>query len=109
MSFPRVVPLAKRKINKRIRNLVLRGSIIYTVGVAGIGEYFGFWERLNIGLYDNNEHQTFENLKEEDEKVARSLASRGFDKSINATRKFFDEAFVESLPMGIKHVIKDSR
>lgn len=111
MSFPRRVPLAKRKVDYTVRNRVLRAGMAYTVGTALVGEYFGWWDRFDLrDIHSGTEAELcVEQTQREDEKSWGRWGFRMLGRSQEMTKKFADEQFVANLPTGVQHYINDPK
>ena len=46
MSFPRKVPLAKKKINYKFRNRLLGGGLAYAFGFGAVAMHYGFFDKV---------------------------------------------------------------
>ena len=108
MSFPRVVPIAKRKIDYRIRNLFTRGAVVYAVGFFGVGEYFGWWNKYIMGQYDeNNPADLVERVQSEDEDTWFKWSGQLLNSKATDLHKTAQEKFAKHLPIGLQNIIKD--
>ena len=109
MSFPRVVPIAKRKVDYKIRNRILRGGILYTVGFYGVGEYFGWFDKYLMVKDSNKPEDLLEMVQKEDEKTWTKWSMKMVDTSVEKSKRIMNDKFIENLPLGIKHAIQDPR
>ena len=108
MSFPRVVPTAERKVNKRIRNLLLRGSLAYTVGFYGVGEYFGWWDKFGVPHYDDqNPEHVLHSVQGEDERSWQRITQKFTNRTMAESRRIVDKHFVQNLPIGMQNIINN--
>lgn len=108
MSFPRVVPTAERKVNKRIRNLLLRGSLAYTVGFYGVGEYFGWWNKFDLPHYDDqNPEHVLHSVQGEDERSWQRITQKFTNRTMAESRRIVDKHFVQNLPIGMQNIINN--
>lgn len=109
MSFPRRVPLAKRKVNYKVRNRFIGAGLAYTVGVYGLGEYLGWWEKYEVGL-GRDDLETFVNRTQvEDEQSWLRWSFKLMDRSKEKSKEFVDKKFVQNLPLGMQHFINDPK
>lgn len=106
MSFPRVVPIAQRKIDYKLRRRIMRGGILYSVGLAGVGEYLGWWDKYNCNIPGED---MLETVQMEDEKSWRAWTTRAMHVSSEKAQRIMNDRFVENLPLGVKHVVQDPR
>jgi len=108
MSFPRVVPIAKRKVDYRIRNLVTRGTVVYAVGFYGVGEYFGWWDNYNINRHDeNNPADIVDRVQSEDEQTWFNWSGKLLNSKASDLHKTAQERFARHMPIGLQNIIKD--
>ena len=106
MSFPRVVPIAQRKINNTIRRRIMRGAVLYSVGFAGVGEYLGWWDKYD---YNISSDDMLESVQRDDEKSWKKLSMNLIQTSTEKGQRILNDQFVENLPLGVKHVVQDPR
>ena len=107
MSFPRTVPVAPRKVNLRIRKMVMRGGILYAVGIGCFGEYMGWWEKFSLNKDPNNPADILEMVQHDDEQSWKKMSRLMSQVSVEDNLKKGREQFVDSLPIGMKNAIRD--
>jgi len=108
MSFPRVVPIAKRKVDYRIRNLFTRGTVVYAVGFFGVGEYFGWWDGYNINRHDENDPADIvARVQTEDEQTWFHWSGQLLNSKASDLHKAAQEKFARHMPIGLQNIIKD--
>jgi len=109
MSFPRVVPLAKRKVNKKIRSRILGAGIVYAVGVGVVGEVFGWWDKYDFFELRDTPEGMVKKVQTEDEQMWKKLAVATLNITFEKTKRIMDDRFVEAMPVGMKYAIMDPR
>jgi len=109
MSFPRVVPIAKRKVDYKVRNRIMGTGMLYTVGFYGVGEYFGWWDQYVMDKESNSPESMIEKVQKEDEKMWSKWSMKMLDTSVEKSKRIMNDQFVENLPLGIKHLVQDPR
>jgi len=109
MSFPRKVPLAKRKINYTVRNRFLGGSLAYAIGVGLAGEYFGWFNHLIIDYGQDDPAATVHRTQAEDERSWAVWSFKYIDRTTARAKTLIDENFIKGLPVGVQHFINDPK
>ena len=109
MSFPRKVPLAKRKINYTVRNRFLGGSLAYAIGVGLAGEYFGWFNHLIIDYGQDDAAATVHRTQAEDERSWAVWSFKYIDRTTARAKTLIDENFIKGLPVGVQHFINDPK
>lgn len=109
MSFPRKVPLAKRKVNYKLRNRVLGSGIVYTIGCGLAFEYFGLLDKYVVDINRPDAQSLVERTQVEDEKTWQKWSMKMLDRSMEKSRRMMNDNFVESLPIGVQNFINDPK
>ena len=109
MSFPRRVPLAKRKVNYKIRNRFIGAGLGYTVGVYGLGELLGWWDKYEIGLGRNNTETFVNRTQVDDERSWLMWSFKMVDRSQQKSKEIVDKQFIANLPIGMQNYINDPK
>ena len=109
MSFPRKVPIAKRKVNYKLRNRVLATGMAYTFGFGVISEYFGLFDNFVVDWERDDAQNLVERTQVEDEKSWGKLSMKMMDRTAEKSRRMLNDTFVENLPIGVKHYITDPK
>ena len=99
MSFPRIVPLAKRKVNYTLRNRVLGSGIAYTVGFGLACEYFGVFDKFVVDFSRTDAQGLVEKSQMEDEKSWGQWSMTMLDRSVEKSHRMMNDPFVENLPV----------
>ena len=109
MSFPRKVPLAKRKINYSIRNRFLGAGCAYALGFGLMAEYRGWFNNLIIDYDPDDAENTVHRTQIEDEKSWVIWGFKHVDRTTAKAKKVMDENFLKALPIGVQHFINDPK
>ena len=109
MSFPRKVPLAKRKVNYKLRNRVLGSGIAYTIGFGMACEYFGLFDKYVVDFDKADPQGIVERTQVEDEKSWGKWSMKMLDRSVEKSRRIMNDNFVENLPIGVQNFINDPK
>ena len=79
------------------------------IGFAGVGEYFGWWDRFLKANEKDGAQLYVDQVQLEDEKSWIKWAFKGIDRSVATSKSMVDEHFVGSLPVGMQHYINDPK
>ena len=111
MSFPRKVPLAKRKVNYRLRNRVLGSGMAYTIGFGMACEYFGLFDKFVVDFekVEGDAQGIVERTQVEDERSWAKWSMKMLDRSVEKSHRMMNDHFVENLPIGVKNFINDPK
>ena len=109
MSFPRTVPLAKRKVNYKLRNRVLATGMAYTVGFGVVSQYFGLFDRFVVDWERDEAQNLVEKTQLEDEKSWSKWSMKMLTRSAEKSKRLLNDTFVESLPIGMQNYINDPK
>eukprot|EP00092_Neocalanus_flemingeri_P000733 GFUD01000777.1.p1 GENE.GFUD01000777.1~~GFUD01000777.1.p1 ORF type:complete len:178 (-),score=65.71 GFUD01000777.1:92-625(-) len=109
MSFPRVVPIAKRKVDYKVRNRIMGASMLYTVGFYGVGEYFGWWDKYILDRENSSPEGIVKKVQEDDEKMWTKWSMKMLNTTVEKSRRIVNDQFLENMPLGMKHHVNDPR
>jgi len=109
MSFPRVVPIAKRKVNYKIRNRVLATGMAYTIGFGAVSGYFGLFDKFVVNWERDDALNLVEKTQVDDEKSWGKWSMKMMDRSVEKSRRIINDNFVENLPVGVQNYINDPK
>ena len=109
MSFPRKVPIAKRKVNYKIRNRVLATGMAYTFGFGVISEYFGLFDNFVVDWERDDAQNLVERTQVEDERSWAKWSMKMLDRSVEKSQRMMNDHFVGNLPVGVQNFINDPK
>ena len=109
MSFPRKVPIAKRKVNYKLRNRTLAAGMAYAVGFGVVSEYFGLFDKFVVDWERDDAQTLVEKTQLEDEKSWGKWSMKMMDRSVEKSKRIINDTFVQSLPIGVQHYITDPK
>ena len=111
MSFPRKVPLAKKKINYTLRNRLLGGGLAYAFGFGAVAMHYGFFDKVLFEEFKpgSEAEKQVRKTQLEDEESWIKWSFRLADSSSLKAKQMIHEHFVDKLPVGLQHYINDPR
>ena len=109
MSFPRKVPLAKRKINYSLRNRILGAGCAYALGFGFIADHYGWFNHLIIDYGQDDPQLIIQRTQIEDERSWVVWGFKHIDRTTAKAKKVMDENFLKNLPVGVQHFINDPK
>jgi len=96
-------------VNYKLRNRFIGAGLAYSVGVYGLGEYMGWWDKYEIGLGHDNVETFVNRTQVEDEQSWLRWSFKLMDRSQESSKAFVDKKFVQNLPLGMQHFINDPK